>query len=206
MLYNDSMNTIVTNLFSCPILRYSTNIDNEKLIKYFYLIKKKQKGRVISNVGGYQSEDLDLEDKNLQPLITNILQSSISYVTLCAFKKNINYNIHNMWLNINYFKDYNIPHLHPQCLFSGVYYLKVPKNSGGILFQHPSQKYLDYDWQKFLIDNFNTINSSTWRFYPEEGTIYIFPSWLIHSVEQNLNKKKERISIAFNIGVKNNNE
>ncbi len=31
------------------------------------------------------------------------------------------------------------------------------------------------------------------------GWLYLFPNWLNHSVEPNLNKKQKRISIAFNM-------
>ena len=198
------MNITSYNLFTCPILESAINIDNKKLIKYCHLMEKKQKGRTVSNIGGYQSNNLDLKEKQIQPLITNIIQSLLSYINVCGFKNNINYYIDNMWLNINYFKDLNTAHIHPNCLFSGVYYLKVPKNSGGIVFHHPSQNLLDYDWLDNLKFNFNEINSSNWKFTPKEGSIYFFPSWLRHSVESNFNKKEQRISIAFNIGAKNN--
>jgi uncharacterized protein (TIGR02466 family) len=198
------MNITSYNLFTCPIIESSINIDNKKLIKYCHSIKKKEKGRIISNIGGYQSNNLNLKEEQTQTLIVNILQSVLTYANLCGFKNNINYYVDNMWLNINYFKDSNIPHIHPNSLFSGVYYLKVPKNSGSIVFHHPSQNLIDYDWLDYLKFNFNEINSSSWKFTPKEGIIYLFPSWLRHSVESNFNKKEERISIAFNIGVKNN--
>ena len=39
--------------------------------------------------------------------------------------------------NINYPGGFNRPHLHPNSLFSGVYYIKAPKNSGNIIFYDP---------------------------------------------------------------------
>ena len=35
----------------------------------------------------------------------------------------------NMWANINGYKDYNLPHKHPNCVLSGVYYVKAPENA-----------------------------------------------------------------------------
>ena len=42
-----------------------------------------------------------------------------------------------MWANINPPGGYNKPHLHPNSHFSGVYYIKAPKNSGQIVFNEP---------------------------------------------------------------------
>ena len=63
------------NLFSCPVLREDTQLDNKKIMKYCHSIKKNDKGRIISNQGGYQSNFLNLIDKELQPLITQIGQT-----------------------------------------------------------------------------------------------------------------------------------
>ena len=48
------------------------------------------------------------------------------------------------------------------------------------------------------IKNFNSYNSHCWEFIPEENVIYLFPAWLKHSVQPNLNKNEERISFSFN--------
>ena len=43
----------------------------------------------------------------------------------------------NMWANINPPGGYNRPHLHPNSHFSGVYYIKAPKNSGKLSCNDP---------------------------------------------------------------------
>jgi uncharacterized protein (TIGR02466 family) len=191
--------------FFCPILKAEINLDNKKIIKYVNSIQKKDKGRVITNQGGYQSFDLNLKDKELQLLLLNIKQSVLSYVDYIGFKKNLNYKIDSLWCNVNYYKDSNSFHTHPNCLFSGVYYVKTPKDCGNIVFLHPGKETMIYDWKQDLKENFNEINSSNWIMPSHVGSLYIFPSWLRHSVLPNLNKKEERISIAFNIGVTTDN-
>ena len=47
------------------------------------------------------------------------------------------------------------------------------------------------------INSYNEYNSSTWKIEPEKNLCVLFPSYLNHYVEPNLNKK-ERISISFN--------
>ena len=44
------------------------------------------------------------------------------------------------------------------------------------------------------------INSSIQSISPEAGTLIIFPSWLDHSVNQNLSDA-DRISMSFNINL-----
>ena len=43
----------------------------------------------------------------------------------------------NMWANINYPGGYNKPHVHPNTLFSGVYYIKTPPNCGKLICNDP---------------------------------------------------------------------
>ena len=103
--------------------------------------------------------------------------------------------LHNLWYNVNGLGSFNRPHSHQGCLISGVYYVSIPKNSGSIVFLN---KDLDNFYQD-SIKNYNEHNSSTWTIEPKENQCVLFPSYLKHYVEPNLNKK-ERISISFNYG------
>ena len=76
-----------------------------------------------------------------------------------------------------------------------MYYVSIPKNSGSIVFLN---KDLDTFYRE-SIKNYNEYNSSTWTIEPKENQCVLFPSYLQHYVEPNLNKK-ERISISFNYG------
>ena len=103
----------------------------------------------------------------------------------------------NFWININEYKDYNITHKHPGALISGVYYVKTPKDCGNIIFEHPSESFQS-EWRMTPSD-YNNYNSGTWWLPSEENNLYLFPSWLKHRVEPNLNKNENRISISFNL-------
>jgi len=102
----------------------------------------------------------------------------------------------NMWANINPPGGYNRPHLHPNCHYSGVYYIKAPKNSGQIVFNDPRAT------SHMVMPNRikATPPSDLWREIhvdPVEGRIIIFPAWLWHCVEPN-NSNDIRISVSFN--------
>ncbi len=102
----------------------------------------------------------------------------------------------NMWANINPPGGSNTSHIHPNSLFSGVYYIKAPINSGrltcldprpGVQLNMPNRKKGQppkHLWRECLID-------------PVEGRIVIFPFYLWHSVEHNLSNDI-RISVSFN--------
>jgi len=102
----------------------------------------------------------------------------------------------NMWANINPPSGYNAPHIHPNSLFSGVYYIKTPENSGkfhcvdprpGVQLVMPTRKS-------------GQLPKHLWRearFDAKVGRILMFPAWLWHSVEPNLSNDI-RISVSFN--------
>jgi uncharacterized protein (TIGR02466 family) len=112
------------------------------------------------------------------------------------FKENLNHEIIDAWININKHKDFNNTHKHIGSTFSGIYYVKVPENSGVIEFTNPMSElpYVIGDW---MIKEYNFFNSKTWKVNPEEGKLMIWPSWLLHYVKPNLSND-DRISIAFN--------
>ena len=58
-------------------------------------------------------------------------------------------------------------------------------------------------WGIEIHEKFTPQNSSSWKIDVEEGDLVLFPSWLKHGVEPNLNKKENRISLAFNISATN---
>jgi hypothetical protein len=59
-------------LFGIPVHRYSLSIDNTSLINYSYKLRQQQKSRQLSNNGGWQSEDLSVDTKEIVPLIEAI--------------------------------------------------------------------------------------------------------------------------------------
>ena len=163
-------------------------------------VRKEDTGRIISNIGGYQSNSLNLKDSHLIPLHNHILSETNKFSSTFNFTNNL-FKIDNMWININGYKDYNIPHIHTHTLFSGVYYISTPKDCGNIRFLNGHEKTMSYDWVGHFKD-YNNYNALQWFLPSEKYKCYIFPSYLTHFVEPNLNSKEERISISFNISLK----
>jgi len=153
------------------------NLNTDQLIKELYHLKNTVPPATKSNNGGYQTKDNLHLFSQFFPLVQIINNIGIE------FTSNPNIKINSLWGNISSFSNFNNLHTHSQTTnpnkISGVIYLKVPKNSGNIIFHNP-------------------INPSyTIHFTPKESSILLFPSILAHMVEPNLSKD-DRISIAFN--------
>ena len=146
---------------------------------------------VISNRGGWQSPaftDIFAED---------ILEQIKIRVTP-AFKE---YGINKIpvlsgyWFNVNPKYSWNIIHHHPFSLMSVVLYVRVPENSGNIVFSR--QDLLSH---YIIPSEINDNNLANYWIKPLQGTLLVFPSYMSHHVEQNLSEDEDptRISIAFN--------
>ena len=103
----------------------------------------------------------------------------------------------NAWYNENAYGDHNETHTHPGVTLSGVLYLSTGENTGRLLLHHPCS-YINYDWNPRTLHHNTKYNTEKIALEPSNNTLYIFPSWLQHSVEPNKNKNILRKSISFN--------
>ncbi|MCY4487294.1 MAG: TIGR02466 family protein [Deltaproteobacteria bacterium] len=108
-----------------------------------------------------------------------------------------------MWSIINPPGSSNRAHIHPGCLWSGVYYVQAPTNAGRIEFIDPRTQNL-MSPAEYIPDTKRP--RSCWtkvRYKPVAGRMLIFPAWLYHSVDPNRSKAKgkeaDRIIVSFNL-------
>ena len=168
---------------------------NLNLLKKFCLKLQNKKGIVKSNLGGWHSEDLYEE----YPTIVNLKKQILEHINIYAkeFKINRELKIKSLWININEYKDCNMPHIHPGFILSGVFYIQASENSGDLTFHNPCEDNMESVLNTNILE-YNSYNSSNWYFKPAENMLLLFPSWLKHMVKPNMNKKQKRISISFN--------
>ena len=185
---------MLTPLFTDGVWNTSFKTD---LKDYCDFIRNNDKGRIVSNVGGYQSNNLNLKEPVLQPLIQHIQTQTLKFSTLfnCVDKS---FKLDNMWININGYKDNNMEHMHSGCMFSGVYYIHTPEVCGNIEFTRSSRYYMGKDWNN-KVNSYNSLNSSKWSLVAKQHKCYIFPSYYVHRVQSNFNPNEERYSISFNL-------
>ena len=103
----------------------------------------------------------------------------------------------NMWAIINTGGSTNLRHQHGNSTISGAYYVRAPENCGDIVFYDPRPAPV-YTYPKAL--NPNLLNAQVNGINPKEGALVLFPSYLDHSVNENLSNE-ERIVISFNITI-----
>ena len=189
-------------LFPTPIYQKMVK-DHEKMNRYLFpLIKawsQKDKGLEKTNAGGGWHSPTDMKGKKeYKPLIEEffIMQEAI----FKDYGMIPEPGLGNMWANINYPGSYNKQHMHPNCNWSGVYYVKVPKNSGNLFVEDPRP-----GPNIILPRRTEELPRALWRviIYPAiEGQIIMFPAWVPHGVEINESKEKGeqgwRVSISFN--------
>jgi len=177
------------------------DLDNSKIENFCLSLRKTSSGREISNLGGWQSDDLDLSEPKLQELFFEIRKNLHLLKTDIGMKDNVELDIDNIWININEKGSSNQLHSHPHSLFSGVYYVKcIPNESGNITFRSPIVTH-EYHLDDSLFKNNSMLIAHTRCFYwPIESKIILFPSWLFHYVTPNLGNEL-RISISFNTKV-----
>jgi len=192
----------VQNLFCVPIHYLNINEFQDKkqsLIDYAYDLRSKDKGRTASNRNGYQSLAFHVKGGDvLQDLLINVISN------IPSFKRNVDVKCHT-WVNINPPSAFNVKHCHPNCDIAGVLWVKVPKDSGRIVFHSP-YNFTCYNemlcYTKEFQDNNNYHHDYS---YPaREGSLLLFPAHLEHKVEEN-KSDEDRISVSFNLKLFDNN-
>ena len=180
--------------FPTVVYGKDVQLNNQELAQHIINWSKQDKGVQKTNYKGWHSQT-DMHTKpEYKPLVDELF----------IFMKDIFKEewldrepiLGNMWANINPKDGLNQPHIHPNSLFSGVYYVKSNPQAGRLKIYDPRAgvqivmpvrkkgqppKHL---WRDANLD-------------PIPGRILIFPAWLWHCVEPN-ESNDIRISVSFN--------
>ena len=167
---------------------------NQELERDIVSWSNKDKGIVRTNVQGWHSKT-DMHERPEYKKLVDMLY---------ACQKTIYEQEHldsepvlgNMWANINPPGGMNRAHQHPNSLWSGVYYIKAPKNCGQLKIDDPrSVACMSRPRQKE-----GAVPARLFRethYEPIAGRCIMFPSWLMHCVDPN-KSDDIRISVSFN--------
>lgn len=124
---------------------------------------------------------------NILPALSNVV---------LEYEETSGYNcgrLGNSWASFQYKDSALLTHTHYSSLISGVLYLQVDNNSSNITFNNVNP-FLEYLPKKHL----TTYTYNKMSFEPTIGKLIVFPSWLPHGSDTELNKSDERIIISFN--------
>jgi len=189
------------DLFPCDLWSHDVSIYPEfkqKLIDEFYELKLSTQSVQISNVGGWQSPDLSVVNERsptLKVILTKIL---IEVNAILGYEYKV--RVQGMWYNINPSGASNNAHDHPGCDLAGVFYVKVPENSGDLILINPHNFV-----QANYINAISPLNPlEHHKVKPIEGRFVMFPAHMTHYVTKN-NSKSDRMSIAMNLKITGGN-
>ena len=169
---------------------------NQYLEQQILKWSQQDKGEQKTNAGGWHSTT-DMNKKEEYNVLTRelfVMQDEIFMKEHLAQKPVLG----NMWANINYPGNYNRPHLHPNALFSGVYWIKTPVKSGNLMFYDPRPG--SHTTMPNRKGNEGKLPPPLWRevhYEPKAGNAVMFPAWLWHEVKPN-ESNDTRISVSFN--------
>jgi len=185
---------IKEQFFPTTVYGKDIQLDNNALAQHIINWSQQDQGVKKTNMNGWHSTtDMHLKEE-YQPLVNELykMQHEIYQEEWLDRKPMLG----NMWANINYSGGYNRPHVHPNCLFSGVYYVKTQPQCGELVVNDPrpgiqtmmptrkSGQPPKHLWREAHIE-------------PVTGRLIMFPAWLWHCVEEN-KSNDVRISVSFN--------
>jgi uncharacterized protein (TIGR02466 family) len=179
-----------------PTLIYAEDfkLDTNQIANNILQWSKQDKGIKKTNVNGWHSETDMHKKPEYKPLVDELFKM-VDQMFIEEFLER-EPKLGNMWANINYQGGYNKPHVHPNALFSGAYYVKAPPNCGSLICQDPRPGIQTCMPTRKQVE----IPKHLWRdvhLQPQENRAIMFPAWLWHSVEPN-QSNEARISISFN--------
>lgn len=190
-MVQDSGEVNVITLWPTQLYVSKFNTDFELLITEIYRLASVGPTDIKkSNYGGWQSDVHLYNNPVFKPICEHIARTCFGLF----LKSNI--TVRQMWAGINRPGDQNLVHSHGNIYnVSGIFYVKVPANSGEIVFRDPRPGSLN-------APNHNKLFSKggEYKFMPSQGTMLLVPSYLEHFVLPN-RSDEDRICVAFDITI-----
>jgi|TARA_Y100000033_G_scaffold16495_1_gene15500 uncharacterized protein (TIGR02466 family) len=168
-----------------------------KLEQYAYEQEKYKSGRNVSNIGGHQTNFITIEEEPLYKELVNLLIDEIRGVVVSMnYHSEKQITIGKCWININRKGHLNMPHIHPNTDFAGIYFIKTDSNTP-IGFKNPDPMIQQYEYR---YTDYNAYNTEGHIYHPKDNDFIMFPSHIPHWVDEN-KTDIPRISLAFNIKI-----
>ena len=183
---------VIHGIFPTPLI--FTNIEREFTKEELEFFDEQSK-TTFKNEGNVTSLDNYLMRHDpmttIKQEITSALQLYLDEVI--KPKDDVKPYITQSWLNYTDENQYHHKHAHPNSFLSGVMYVNADPEKDKITFFNDSM----YKQIKLFPKEWNLYNAESWFFTVKPGDIVIFPSSLIHMVEQKAGNNI-RTSLAFN--------
>ena len=159
---------------------------------------------------GYTSyaSDINLaQDARFQEITRRVLQEAKKFLvamqmqTQAKVLKDLvpSLQVYDLFCNINRKYSAHGPHRHECVDLSAVYYVDVGEDPANFIAHSPTEPLLMHTRSQFFADK-SPMAQEKQSFRPETGKLLMFPSWMMHEVQQQ-KTDSERVSLAFNLGI-----
>ena len=185
----------ILDLFPTPISITEVSLMPNDLEKLMAIYDNKDNWS-LGGSGNYNSIETDIFRNILgnNSNLYNKIQKEINLFTSNILGEEPTLKTTQSWLNFNPTGTKHDIHSHSNSIVSGIFYLRTNDKTGNLNFHKPGGK-------SNLIENeiktFNKYNFEWMFFTPVSGQLFLFPSYLPHSVGIN-QSEITRISLSFN--------
>lgn len=185
-------------IFPTLVRTYSSYLDNnqcsnlidyskDKLSEYKNVFK--EEGTALSTYNNYENI-LDIFGNNfIDSLIVDVKKYATDIST-----RNWETKLSNSWVNIQTKGSVLKEHTHGS-LVTGVFFLKIDEKSNPLYLYNPNP----YTYLYGLDDTRNHTASKV-QVIPKQGDLLLFPGWMSHGSNREVNLSEERIVCSFNYG------
>jgi uncharacterized protein (TIGR02466 family) len=183
----------ITYAFPIFIKQYKNFLSNQeckKIISFSKKEKLKNHNALIGDSYSSYHEDSNILDNISLNIKNKIIDRINNYVDEWGID---NVKLTNSWVNFQKKNSKLDMHCHPKSVVSGVMFLKTDLKSSNLYFYNPNPYIYLNTIKKNTCTNYSHI-----RFIPNIGDMILFPSWLQHGSNKDINLSSERIVLSFN--------
>ena len=186
------MKNEIYSIFPTPLFfsKYFINIDY--LIEYIDTIEYNSNGGIL------QSKNTFILQEEIFSKLKLFFQLKIKEYVDNILGSDQLLDITQSWINVSKTNGYHNMHTHPNSIISGVFYFETHTDTPGITFHKSNLNNFQLSRNKI-----SDYTSDIHTIFPEKGDLILFPSNLLHHVDNNQSSNR-RISLSFNTFPKNN--
>tara|TARA_R100000697_G_scaffold100737_1_gene113112 strand:+ start:238 stop:819 length:582 start_codon:yes stop_codon:yes gene_type:complete len=190
------MTAKIIPLFSSPLYTNYIEYDRDKISKFIKNIEYREVFRreELNDKLGFLTVNKHILDNEVFFDLKKSILNEIENFLHRSLIINKPYQIYQSWITKTPPNCKSNYHTHTS-VFSGVFYLDTPENSGDIMFKDFYTKHI-FDEDEFLHGNY--LNAQNWHIEPKDGLLIMFPSHVHHKISTNLSNE-DRYSLAFDI-------
>lgn len=194
------MNVEVRNLFPTPVLRVSDFISQKQCSDIVSFFKEKgfKHDTILGNgVSTYTTSSNALSEitnkiNGCQNIAKSLNETVSNYVRVLGIG---DIKVTNSWVNFQNKDSVLTEHAHPSSVISGALFLKSDADSNCLFFRNCNPF---WNMTKFDPNNSTEFSYEHFWFAPVEGSLVLFPSWLLHGSNSEKNGSDQRVVFSFN--------